>query len=63
MKLTLDNRHDGALLDSRRTLKTIGIDSTEELSLEVHRIERVDSLVIIGLDLALKSTELVTVEG
>ena len=31
--LTLDDGHDGALLDGRRALETVGVDSTEELSL------------------------------
>lgn len=54
-RLTLDDGHDGALLDSRRTLKTVGVDTTEELSLEVHGIERVGSLVVVRLDLACTS--------
>lgn len=48
---TLDDGHDGALLDGRRTLETVGVDSTEELSLEVHRIEGVGGLIVVGLDL------------
>ena len=50
--LTLDDGHDGALLDGRRALETIGVDSTEELSLQVHVIERVGDLIVVGLDLA-----------
>ena len=49
--LTLDDWHDSALLDSRWALETVGVDSTEELALEVHRVERVGGLIIVGLDL------------
>jgi hypothetical protein len=38
-KLTLDDGHDGALLDSRGALETVGVDTTEELGLEVHGVE------------------------
>jgi hypothetical protein len=51
-KLTLDDGHDGALLDGRGALETVGVDTTEELSLEVHGIERVGGLVVVGLDLS-----------
>jgi hypothetical protein len=51
-KLTLDNGHDGALLDGRGTLETIGVDSTEELGLKVHVVEGVRGLIVVGLDLA-----------
>jgi hypothetical protein len=51
-KLTLDDGHDSALLDGRRALETVGVDSTEELGLQVHRIERVGRLIVVGLDLA-----------
>jgi hypothetical protein len=51
-KLTLDDGHDGALLDSRRALETVGVDSTEELGLQVHRVERVGGLIVVGLNLA-----------
>jgi hypothetical protein len=50
--LTLDDWHDGALLDSRWALETVGVNSTEELGLEVHGIERVDGLIVVGLDLS-----------
>ena len=36
---TLDAGHDSSLLDSRRLLKAIGIDSSQELLLQVHVIE------------------------
>jgi hypothetical protein len=51
-KLTLDDGHDGALLDSRRALETVGVDSTEELSLQLHSVEGVGGLIVVGLDLA-----------
>ena len=51
-KLTLDDGHDGTLLDSRRTLETIGVDSTEELRLQVHVVEGVGDFIVVGLDLA-----------
>ena len=51
-KLTLDDGHDGTLLDSRGALETVGVDSTEELSLQVHVVEGVGDLVVVGLDLA-----------
>ena len=47
----LNHGHDGALLDGRRTLETVGVDSTEELALEVHRIEGVGGLIVVGFDL------------
>lgn len=50
--LTLDNGHDGALLNGRWTLETIGIDTAEELSLQVHVVEGVDGLIVVRLDLA-----------
>jgi hypothetical protein len=51
-KLTLDDGHDGALLDSRRALETVGVDTTEELGLQVHRVEGVGGLIVVGLNLA-----------
>lgn len=72
-RLTLDDRHDSTLLDSRRALETVGIDTlealagahiatdhclsdreltAEQLSLEVHLIERVDGLIVVRLDLS-----------
>lgn len=52
MQLTLDNGHDGALLDGGGALETIGVNSTEEFCLQVHRIEGVGSLIVVRLDLA-----------
>lgn len=48
---TLDDGHDSALLNSRWALETVGVDSAEELALEVHRIEGVGGLIVVGLDL------------
>jgi hypothetical protein len=50
--LTLDDGHDSALLDSRRALETVGVDTTEELSLQVHVVEGVGGLIVVGLNLA-----------
>jgi len=44
---TLDNGHDGTLLDGRRALETVGVDAAEELRLEVHLIERIDGLIVV----------------
>jgi hypothetical protein len=51
-RLTLDDGHDGALLDGRRALETVGVDTAEELSLQVHVVEGVGGLIVVGLDLA-----------
>ena len=51
-KLTLDDGHDGTLLNSRGALKTVGVDTTEELGLQVHVVEGVGDLIVVGLDLA-----------
>ena len=51
-KLTLDDGHDGALLDGRRALETVGVDSAEELGLQGHVVEGVGGLIVVGLDLA-----------
>ena len=49
---TLDHWHNGALLDGRRALETVGIDSAKELALEVHGIETVGGFIVVGFDLA-----------
>ncbi len=41
---------DGTLLDSRRLLKTIGVDTTEQILTKVHLIEVVGNLVPITLN-------------
>jgi hypothetical protein len=50
--LTLDDGHDGALLDGGGPLKTVGVHSAKELSFEVHVVEGVRCLIVVGLDLA-----------
>lgn len=52
--LTRDDWHDGSLLDGRWALETVGVDTTEELSLQVHGIKRVGGLIVVGLDLSWK---------
>lgn len=49
---TLDDGHDGALLDGRRALETVGVDTAQELGLQVHVVEGLGDLVIVGFDLA-----------
>jgi hypothetical protein len=53
--LTLDDGHDGALLDGRGALEAVGVDASQELGLEVHAIERVGGFIVVGLDLAWQS--------
>jgi hypothetical protein len=50
--VALDDGHDSALLNSRGALETVGVNTTEQLSLELHVIERVDGLIVVGLDLS-----------
>lgn len=47
--LTLDTRDNSPLLDSRWLLKTIGIDSPEEMFTQVHLIKAVHNLVPVAL--------------
>ena len=49
---TLDYGHDGSLLNGRRSLKTVGVDSAQELVFELHGIEAVGGLIVVGFDLA-----------
>jgi hypothetical protein len=51
-KRTLDDGHNGALLDGRGALETVGVDPTEKLSLQRHVVEGVRGLIVVGLDLA-----------
>ena len=53
--LTRDDWHDGSLLDGRWALETVGVDTTEELGLQVHGIEGVGGLIVVGLDLSWES--------
>lgn len=48
---TFDDWHDGTLLNRRRTLEAVRVDAAEEFTLEVHRIETVGGLIVVGLDL------------
>merc|ERR1719398_52495 len=50
----LDARDNGSLLDSRWLLKTIGIDSSEELFLQLHVVEVLADLVPVGVDDAVR---------
>jgi hypothetical protein len=50
--LTLDDGHNGTLLNSRGTFETIGVDTAEQLALQVHGVERVGDLIVVGLDLS-----------
>ena len=47
--MTLDARYDCALLDCRRLLKAIGIDSTQQVLLEAHVIKVVHHLIPVAL--------------
>jgi hypothetical protein len=77
-ELTLDDGHDGTLLDSRGALETVGVDTcsnsqdfsaltpprgvfrvphgfshtAKQLRLQVHGVERVGDLIVVGLDLS-----------
>ena len=59
--LTLDDWHDGALLNSRRSLETVGIDTAKKLGFQIHRIKGVCGLIVVGLDLACSMNGLVEV--
>lgn len=50
----LDARQDGALLDGRGTLVTVGVDSAQQSLLQVHVVEGFGDLVPGGLDDALR---------
>lgn len=52
---TLDNGHNGTLLNSRRALETVGVDAAKQLRLEVHLVERVDGLIVVRLDLSCRA--------
>jgi hypothetical protein len=49
--LTLNDGHDGTLLDGARPLETVSVDTTKQLGLQVHRIEGVGGLIVVGFDL------------
>lgn len=48
-----DGGFDGSLLDGRGLFETVGVDTTEELLGKLHAIERVDSLVPVGVDVGI----------
>lgn len=52
--ITSEARDDGTLLDSRRFLKTISINTTEKILTQVHLIEVIGNLVPITLDDAIR---------
>mmetsp|Transcript_14782 Transcript_14782/g.25605 ORF Transcript_14782/g.25605 Transcript_14782/m.25605 type:complete len:510 (-) Transcript_14782:111-1640(-) len=47
-----DEGHDSTLLNRRRLLETVGINTTQQLLFEVHGIEGFIDLVIVGADFA-----------
>ena len=49
VQLTLDARNNGPLLDGRRFLKTIGVDSSQKRLTQAHDIETVRDLVPVTL--------------
>jgi hypothetical protein len=49
---TLGHGEDGALLNGRGLLETIGVDAAEELVLEVEIIEALDDGIPVGLRIA-----------
>ena len=54
VKLTLDDRHDGTLLNGRRALETVSVYATEKLRLQVHGVKGVGGFIVVGFDLACK---------
>lgn len=51
-ELTLDDRHNSPLLNSRRAFETVRIDAAKEFGLQIHRVEGVGRFIVIGLDLS-----------
>src|SRR5690606_5775451 len=47
----LDDWDDGTLLNGGWTLETVGVDTTEKLWLQIHGIEVVNGLIVVGVDL------------
>ena len=45
--LTFDHGHNSALLNSRRSLETVSIYTTEELGFESHSVEAVGGLIVV----------------
>jgi len=48
-----DGGLDGTLLDGRRLLETVGVDTTEKLLGELHAVEGIDGLVPVGFDVGI----------
>ena len=48
-----DGGLDGALLDGRGLLETVGIDTTEKLLGKLHAVEGLDGLVPVGVDVGI----------
>ena len=48
-----DGGLDGALLDGRGLLETVGVDATEELLGKLHAVEGLDGLVPVGVDVGI----------
>jgi len=46
-----DDGHDSSLLDGRGSLETVGVDTSEEVGLQLHVVEVVGDLSPVGLDL------------
>eukprot|EP00009_Paramoeba_aestuarina_P007943 CAMPEP_0201521526 /NCGR_PEP_ID=MMETSP0161_2-20130828/14553_1 /ASSEMBLY_ACC=CAM_ASM_000251 /TAXON_ID=180227 /ORGANISM="Neoparamoeba aestuarina, Strain SoJaBio B1-5/56/2" /LENGTH=415 /DNA_ID=CAMNT_0047920173 /DNA_START=188 /DNA_END=1435 /DNA_ORIENTATION=- len=46
--ITLDKGKDGSLLDSRRTFETHGVNTTKEISFQVHIIKVINDLFFVG---------------
>ena len=61
--ILLDDGDDGTSLDGRGTLETVGVDTTEELVLELHVVEVVNDGLPVGLDLAIGDVEVVASIG
>ena len=48
--MTLDARDDGALLDGRRFLETVGVDAAQQLLAEVHVVKVFADVIPVGVD-------------
>jgi hypothetical protein len=46
----LDAWNDCSLLDGRRLLETVSVDSSQEFLFQVHGVEIVDDFIPVGLD-------------
>ena len=57
--MSLNDGDDGSLLDSRRSLESVSVNSSEKLGLELHVVEVVNDGLPVGLDLAIGDLEVV----